>query len=336
MAFPNPNKVMLLLASDRNPLWANVFEGPIKHEAIQKIMGIVPATLSNWKHGYGVSGVHAAVVFQKEKIAERVMKYRKVAADDEKKRLPQLHENAEALVSDTFARVKEVFDQAGKQRGETGVGSFSFKAASVLGISRTDCQLVIDQAIYHNYPVFLSMYWEASGRSRDTADEHLKAYAGPFLVWLRRGDKWLKATLSVRYLLEIGSGVTIRCEMVVPMISPEAGYSPYWQYDGYLVPRARQLFWMFELRQAEHGDFFHMITNSGWADFRGIRNMRGTYLTADQDDIRLPVSGDVFIQRAKLADEEDVDDWMLAAPAVIEDPAEIAELAKLVRSVKLA
>ncbi len=100
--------------------------------------------------------------------------------------------------------------------------------------------------------------------------------------------------------MSIKSRAAIRCKLNVPVIRIEPYRIPYWEYDGFMRPYENKVFWMFEKRELEGVDFFHLITCKG--DVYGRNDearftLSGKYLTTGQDAQKSIVTDDVLLQR---------------------------------------
>ena len=329
-------RLMLAFVSWENPL-IRPFTRNVKHtdNNWKEIFGISSQTLDNWElQRTPISDNSIETVFK------TASKY---------------------IDNSTVANInkKDAKDKLERYRSSFGDESVSiYDAVAILGMSVDQCQKIFDEAAYRRLPVFPSMYYDGKLGGQDAINAAFAArdeYIGLYDLYLKRtrqpGGKnnekkvrkfyWLHCSLRVRYLLEMGSGVAIRCKVNLPVL-PESETRPdaeYWEYDGFLVVRSayRRLFWMFEqrLEYRKENDFLYFVTDKG-RKFPAANDdivMVGSYLTTGQGAYSRDIIGnDVLIRRRDNLSESAMEDTMKSINRVIFDDAECSAIEKIINA----
>jgi hypothetical protein len=305
MAIPPENQMMLILISEKNPLWAYFMNrGERTIANINHVINISHGTATNWRKGRNIDRVKAGDVFKS--ILEK--------ADDRLKDHSEYNE-----IKEKIKTLRDIYFD-----GEISISSIS----NILDIPAGECQRIVDEAYFNLLPVFPEMYYDNSASGRSLAEQDLKMYGGLYHLFARRDTRWYKCSLSVLSVLRICDGLTIRCSLAIPNIET-ADKKDCWSYEGFLIIRARQynLFWNFEKKEKFRGDYFHFITDLG-ASYQGKWSMCGTYLTTGQGDKRsIIVTDDVLLQRISTdVDARAVEQAMVNDVDVISDESECSRI----------
>jgi hypothetical protein len=293
---PKQTKKMLLFVSAENPMWSTLLRS-VTQNSIADYIRVAHGTIPSWKNGGGISQSTAKEVFDRfrNKTSGKI-----IEAKDKKSRQVDSSANVD-LSDDTRRMILDVFESFVENYDDNNAGIYS--TAGILSIPVEECQKLMDEVIYKRGPVFPRMYYE----TKRAADDYFRQYKGVYRVWIRRGEIWIQCQLRVRYIIEIGGGLAIRCKLNLPLIDPEP-HMKYWEYDGFLVRRPNNIFWMFEKRQRDRNDHLYFVTCVGRlhksisASDAKSRTLAGTYLTTAQDQYQSVVTGDILMQRF---DEED-------------------------------
>lgn len=324
MAFPKRNKILLLLVSTENPLWKRVFQlESVTQEKINQLLAVAAGSVSNWRHARRIDPKTEKWIFH-ELPAFLSEKHRSATNPKEIKTHARLEYvgHTEALI------LANVLQQVGKSYYDGR--SHIYRIGQLLGMSIELCQKIIDRAIYTRFPMLSNVYYDNDESGQSLSDQDYNLYRGVYFVSVRRYTGWLQAVLRVRYVVEIGDGLAIRCKLNFPIIDPEELSSelPYWEYDGFLSVRSRRLFWVFEKRQQERGDFFYMVTCLGRV-VDGRRTIAGRYVTSGQDVEQSVVSDEVVMQRIETTDLDRMEGLMHSSAMTLRDPHKIAAVTQL-------
>jgi hypothetical protein len=300
---PKQNKMMLLFLSGKNSLWHQLLApADRKKENIRNLMGIGHGTPGNWRKGNEIKISTAEDVFKatKENIDKRI-------------------EDAEARekANDTVDAFREAYLSENKT---------IYEVAKLLSISTDDSQKIIDEALYHHLPVFLSMYYQKKDENCTT---HFNAFKGLYHVLVERDGRWMKCPMRVRYPIEIGEGVALRCKMNAPKENA-VKEREYWEYDGFLIVKPPHLYWIFERRKPEEVDFFFFITRYGQV-FQKRKTFSGFYLTTGQDALQSIRTGEIFLQRAESEDEAEITSQMHSFAEVVRSEQEVEAIRQLLK-----
>lgn len=315
MAFPKPNQQMLLLLSEKNPMWRVLLAPlPVTQENIVKVSQKARNVLAVWRRGIVAKPSTCEEIF--ECIQARIDWGWAEPARNENgsPKFGHLHscrklaEAERASLSRTLAEYK-----AGCEKGIK-----TYELAAILSLSIEECQKIIDDLIYEARPLFPSIYYGKEENERDRAQADFEDIGGFYHLWARRGELWLKAALRVRYVLDMRGGKAIRVKMNFPLFHAEE--EKYREYDGFVVTRdaARKLYWVFEKRKMIKGDYWYMITSANMRqNYKGNLVLAGTYLTTGQDENMSIVASDVVLQRQKPMPIEAVADLMHTTTRII-------------------
>jgi hypothetical protein len=273
MYLTRKQKLMNLFLSDKNSLWDEIKglsglkagRAPLVHE----LAGISPQTLSNWRNGGVINEENAKGVF--ENVNTAIDKTTRSGSN-------RVRSTGIAL-EQRVTRYRDAFVE--EQRIDY--------AANILNMSISTYQQVLD-TIVSPWPFFPDLYYSDSRHDQARSIADRTKYRGIYTLWVRRDGKWMRCPLHVRYLLELKGGSILRCKMHVPELPKESiRKSPtnepmgarYYEYDGALAVREKQLFWIFEKRaRSSRNDYFCFIT----APLNGAKHAcSGRYLTSGQD-----------------------------------------------------
>lgn len=303
MDIPRQNKLMTLFLSEYNPLWDHIFDIEGKNrKAINSAVGKVAGSVDNWREGHPLKPASSKAVFENTISAIRAAKM------DEDERATQVEIVRQFQVS---------FNDPGS--------TTAYEAAQILGMGIDRCQRIIDAAYYDRLPLFPHLLYEKD----DECKYHFDHYRGLYIAHFKRENIWLRCPLRIRYPLDIGKGIAIRCKLNLPSIDREEGVTrSYWEYDGFLAVRAQRIFWMFEQRQPSNADYIYFVTNIGVL-FQDHLTLWGSYLSTGQDEQRSVVNGDAFLQRIEIEDVEQMEHGMHQEARPIRNPVEADSISKL-------
>jgi hypothetical protein len=297
MAFPKPNQQMLLLLSEKNPMWQVLLDPlPVTQENIIRITRKARNVLATWRRGVQVKQSTCIEVF--DCIQARIDwggQTDIVTMGADKLNLKGLR----VLTGDECTEWTRIL-AAYKKECAKGENAKAYALAAILKLGIEDCQKIIDSLIYETRPLFPSFYYGNEEKERVRARDDFKGIGGFYHVWARRGDVWLKAALRVRYVLEMRGGSAIRVKMNFPLFQ-QRDDRDYDEYDGFVIFREvpQKLYWVFEQRREIRADYWYMITASVGVvlDHEGSLVLAGTYLSTGQDASKSIVSSDVVLVR---------------------------------------
>lgn len=300
-------KLMLLFLAPDNPLWEMLLaEDERTRKRITEVVHVSHQSPGNWENTTSISPETAAKIFNST-----------------------LEHISTAPLGPAKQRAIEMVTGFRDAYGNRSVDIYD--AAAHLSMSIDEAQRIVDRVIYSSKPVFPGMYFENKGLYREDANAVFKTYRGLYYAYMRRRDFWLRCILRVRYIIEIHSGLAIRCKLHLPIIEPEDDQR-YLEYDGFLAVRTKSMFWMFENRDMQWCDYVHFATSIGRGS-TGNLTLTGKYLTTDQDKQETIVSDDVILQRIS-RDEGSaaMRKTMQEEPLVIVDSAECSRLELILKS----
>lgn len=334
MAFPRTNKIVLLLLSGEGPLWAKILHptSPTQ-ERISGLLSISNGSVSNWRHGHTVGDETLTWLFQTIPTQIRAsLSFSK--ADAASKRGDKFEKSVALLSVEARELLAQTLDDVGRFVSDRKF--HVYEVGNYLGIKLNRIQKLIDTAIYSRYPVFSTLYYESTERGRDKAEQDYKTYGGFYELFCRREGLWLVGSLRVRYIQEIGEGLVLRCKLNFPMVQKIARSDvDYWEYDGFLAVRSLRLFWMFEKRQFDRGDFINFVTGPQIA-LKDNYFLYGSYLSTGQDSAQSIVNGDIMLRQLDLSSPTEIEEKMHGSNRVVSSNEEGVEIEKLLNALKVS
>jgi len=286
------NKKLILLCSPEAPFWKGYLT-KVSQNKIAEVLEIAVQTMKNWEQGRGVD--------------ERTLDKMFIVAK---------HNLTEAKPEQTQEETEEQLSSIKDDLQDDSVSVYEF--ATRLGFSMRKSQMVIDQKIYEQMPVFRDIYYENNSRQAERADQDIKTFGGVYSVYIERGEDTIHAVLRVRYILELKGLKAIRAKFNVPKYVPVIGKErPYFEYDGFLSVKANNIFWMFEERDSKMADFFHFITER--ADVQADTSVfKGHYLSTERSPGSPILNGRIFMVKEDI-EEDGHHDFMHSQGEILKD-----------------
>lgn len=303
MLLPTQNKLMLLLLSPRNPWWRVILDTPrgtVAKKAIREAVGIGTGAWHHLEIGVPMRYSSAAKLF--DKLRETI-----ASSKSTPEKLQPIIERLQFFEDQIAPLFEEEDDHQPGRVYQLGKEAFGFSIST--------SQRILDHIIYAHYPLFPTMLTD-TGRGQSEARDFFKSYGGTYRLWMRRDDLWLRCGLRVRYLLKIRRGMAVRCKLNVAKVYPERDGPEHWEYDGFVKARSNKLFWTFEKRARDRGDYIHFITDR--VEVQSTRlTMAGRYFTTGQDSAQAIVSDDVILQRITASEVAAMEAEMHSAAMVL-------------------
>lgn len=207
--------------------------------------------------------------------------------------------------------------------GDSGMKVYE-TARLILKIDVAAAQKALDSVFYAQAPLLPRAFYDSKDEANDSFD-HVRGY---YLGWMNRFGRWMRCSLHVRYVLEIGGKFFIRVKLNLPKLYPGHTEERYWEYDGFVHVERRRCFWFFDKRPSHsRHDYFTLITGlkeTILGDERLFSGLIGQYLTTHQEEFQAIVSGTFLLQSI---DAEDglSDQGRIAAQAFMWDRPEVFE-----------
>lgn len=185
-----------------------------------------------------------------------------------------------------------------------------YDAAKLLGIPTKTAQLILDRVIYEPTPLLCNSYYPDKAK----ADAAYAEVGGLYVAWMRRGNTWMRCTLTVRYVLKQVKGYVLRAKLNLPMLDPTpAAWEnakerkieyPYWEYDGFVRILDSTIFWIFEKRDPLREDYVFIVTEgrvpsmqvSDDGRFVNFSGFSGKYLTTQSSQFEPIVADRVIVE----------------------------------------
>lgn len=285
---PHLRKLLLML-SERNPFWKEILPGEANQTTIAQFTGISTASPWSWQKNTKV----------RSQTISKILK--KVTANVEASALSQEDKDAALAKINQF---QVVYKDDNRRPLEAG---------AVFGMNGADCRKILDEIIYKKRPLLPTAYY-----SENDAKSHFESYEGAYQVLIKMTERWIICAMHVRDVVSIAGGSFIRCKLNFPAEGKlyKRGHSVY---DGVLVVRESNLFWMFEARdgQSEINDHSYFITRTReivcpvvGKDGEQVFSQAGTYLTSSQAAGHPIISDHIILQHLKLDDYEARENYM--------------------------
>lgn len=273
-------KKMFLFISSQNIVWTFVLPKVLQGE-IAKVMALAPATLSNWKKSWEIGDPGERSILRSLVTTVKSMDI----GEDLKQKSINIIDEYSNIIEDDAVDV--------------------FHASKILGLSEDAYQKILDEIFYRRMPMVAGVYYA----NQNYLQQDFRTYGGIYFLWFERDEHWYRCALQVRYPLDLGDSIAIRCKLNTPreeqFVRMEG--QNIWEYDGFMIKIDQRIFWIFENRVSDNYDHFYFITTAGYMFFelenhsRRVLTLEGNYLTTGQDTLRSVVSGRLLVQRQDIS-----------------------------------